>query len=83
MLDINKNEEVDCATLMQRNTTQAREGVVVEKMSNAEFAKANLEFRSACADASILATPRQAAKWRRGEGRVFLNAVGTRAWLRS
>ena len=73
MLDINKNEEVDCATLMQRNAAMQERGASIEKgMSNVQFAKENRVFRRACFLVDIAATPRQAAKWRRGEGKVFL-----------
>ena len=52
--------------------------------TNAQFAKTNLEFRTACAVANVAPSKRQASKWRRGWGiaRVTtLTVAGLRAAL--
>lgn len=48
--------------------------VIHPPTTHREYARSNGDFRAACENANIPATPRQASKWRRQEGLAYTMA---------
>jgi hypothetical protein len=49
----------------------SEEQTVDERLTNQKFSEKNVEFLTACVEADVKSTSRQASKWRNKKGKVY------------